>query len=54
MRDLYGDRYDPQKLARPGDVAETCWLTDLQPAGAWSNIAFELKILRLPLILLDC
>jgi len=37
MRDLYGDRYDPEKLARPDDVAETYWLTYLQPAGAWSN-----------------
>lgn len=37
MRELYGDRYDPEKLARPEDVAETYWLTHLQPAGAWSN-----------------
>jgi len=37
MRDLYGDRYDPEKLARPDDVAETYWLTHLQPTGAWSN-----------------
>lgn len=37
MRDLYGDSYDPEKLARPDDVAETYWLTYLQPTGAWSN-----------------
>lgn len=37
MRKLYGERYDPQKLARPEDVAETYWLTYLQPSGAWSN-----------------
>lgn len=37
MRDLYGDRYDPEILARPEDVAETYWLTHLQPTGAWSN-----------------
>ena len=37
MRDLYGDRYDAEKLADPDDVAETYWLTHLQPAGAWSN-----------------
>ncbi|MCY3767978.1 MAG: SDR family NAD(P)-dependent oxidoreductase [Gammaproteobacteria bacterium] len=37
MRDLYGDRYDPEKLADPDEVAETYWLTHLQPAGAWSN-----------------
>ena len=37
MRELYGDRYDPEKLANPDDVAETYWLTYLQPTGAWSN-----------------
>ncbi len=37
MRDLYGDKYDPGKLASPDDVAETYWLTYLQPTGAWSN-----------------
>ncbi|MGI9317377.1 MAG: SDR family NAD(P)-dependent oxidoreductase [bacterium] len=37
MRDLYGDRYDPDKLASPDDVAESYWLTYLQPKGAWSN-----------------
>lgn len=37
MRSLYGDSYDPEKLARPEDVAETYWLTHLQPKGAWSN-----------------
>lgn len=29
MRALYGDRYDPEKLACPDDVAETYWLTHL-------------------------
>lgn len=37
MRELYGDRYDPDILADPDDVAETYWLTHLQPKGAWSN-----------------
>jgi NAD(P)-dependent dehydrogenase (short-subunit alcohol dehydrogenase family) len=37
MHELYGDKYDPEKLARPDDVAETYWLTYLQPTGAWSN-----------------
>lgn len=37
MRDLYGDKYDPGKLASPDDVAKTYWLTYLQPTGAWSN-----------------
>lgn len=37
MRELYGDKYDPDKLASPDDVAETYWLTYQQPKGAWSN-----------------
>ena len=37
MRKIYGDKYDPQKLAQPEEVAETYWLTHLQPQGAWSN-----------------
>ena len=37
MRELYGERYDPEILAKPDDVAETYWLTHLQPTGAWSN-----------------
>ena len=37
MRELYGDRYDPEKLANPDDVAESYWLTHLQPRSAWSN-----------------
>ncbi len=37
MRRLYGDAYDPAKLAQPADVAETYWLTYQQPPGAWSN-----------------
>ncbi len=37
MRKIYGDKYAPAKLARPNDVAETYWLTYLQPKSAWSN-----------------
>jgi len=37
MRELYGENYDPDKLANPDDVAETYWLTYLQPKSAWSN-----------------
>jgi hypothetical protein len=37
MRDLYGDKVDPEKLAQPDNVAEAYWLTYLQPKGAWSN-----------------
>ena len=37
MRDAYGDRYNPEKLANPADVAEAYWLTHLQPKSAWSN-----------------
>ncbi len=37
MRDAYGDKYDPEKLANPADVAEAYWLTHLQPKSAWSN-----------------
>ena len=37
MRELYGDRYDPETLASPDDVAETYWWVYQQPKGAWSN-----------------
>jgi len=37
MREAYGDRYDPENLASPDDVAESYWLTHLQPKSAWSN-----------------
>ena len=37
MREVYGDRYDPEQLANPDDVAEAYWLTHLQPRSAWSN-----------------
>lgn len=37
MRELYGDRYDPEALASPNDVAETYWWVHKQPKGAWSN-----------------
>ena len=37
MRELYGDRYDPEKLVDPADVAEAYWLAYQQPKSAWSN-----------------
>ena len=37
MRASYGDKYDPENLASPDDVAESYWLTHLQPKSAWSN-----------------
>ncbi len=37
MKELYGESYDPEKLANPADVAEAYWLTHLQPRSAWSN-----------------
>ena len=37
MQDLYGDAYDPETLAKPEDVAQSYWLTHLQPRSAWSN-----------------
>ncbi len=37
MRASYGDRYDPENLANPDDVAQSYWLTHLQPKSAWSN-----------------
>ena len=37
MRESYGDRYDPENLASPDDVAESYWLTHRQPKSAWSN-----------------
>ncbi len=37
MRESYGDRYDPEILASPDAVAESYWLTHLQPKSAWSN-----------------
>lgn len=42
MHDAYGDKYDPENLASPVDVAESYWLTHLQPGSAWSN-AIELR-----------
>jgi NAD(P)-dependent dehydrogenase (short-subunit alcohol dehydrogenase family) len=37
MREIYGDGSDRGRLADPGDIAETYWLTYRQPKGAWSN-----------------
>lgn len=37
MRASYGDKYDPDVLASPDAVAESYWLTHLQPKSAWSN-----------------
>ena len=37
MRELYGDKYNPENLANPDAVAESYWLTYLQPKSAWSN-----------------
>lgn len=37
MRDLYGDAFDPDRMANPADVAQSYWLAHLQPRSAWSN-----------------
>lgn len=37
MRELYGDRYDPETLADPDGVAQSYWLLHQQPKSAWSN-----------------
>mgnify|MGYP003308901579 FL=1 len=37
MRGAHSDKYDPATLASPSDVAESYWLTHLQPQSAWSN-----------------
>ena len=37
MQKIYGDRYNPEILANPDDVAETYWWVYQQPKGAWSN-----------------
>ena len=36
-RAAYGERYDPENLASPDDVAQSYWLAHLQPKSAWSN-----------------
>ena len=37
MREMYGDQYDPEKLANTDDVAESYWWACQQPRSAWSN-----------------
>ena len=37
MRELHGDRFDPEKMASTADVAEAYWLACMQPRSAWSN-----------------
>ena len=37
MRELYGDKFDPEKMANTTDVAEAYWLAYRQPRSAWSN-----------------
>jgi len=37
MREIYGEKYEPETLASPSDIAESYWLTHLQPRSAWSN-----------------
>lgn len=37
MREMYGDDYDPEKLANTDDVAESYWWACQQPRSAWSN-----------------
>jgi len=37
MKESYGVNYNPKNLANPHDVAESYWLTHLQPKSAWSN-----------------
>ena len=37
MRELYGDKYNPDQLADPDDVAEAYWWAHRQPKSAWSN-----------------
>ncbi len=37
MRELYGDDFDPEKMANTADVAQSYWYAHLQPRSAWSN-----------------
>jgi NADP-dependent 3-hydroxy acid dehydrogenase YdfG len=37
MKESYGVNYNSENLANPHDVAESYWLTHLQPKSAWSN-----------------
>lgn len=37
MREKYGDRFDPEKMANTTDVAVAYWLACQQPRSAWSN-----------------
>ena len=36
-RELYGDKFDPEKMANTSDVAEAFWLAYQQPKSVWSN-----------------
>lgn len=37
MREIYGDKFDASQMANTADVAQSYWLTHLQPRSAWSN-----------------
>ncbi len=37
MREYYGDKFDPEKMANTDDVAKAYWWAHNQPKSAWSN-----------------
>ncbi|MGI9405048.1 MAG: SDR family NAD(P)-dependent oxidoreductase, partial [Hyphomicrobiaceae bacterium] len=37
MRELYGDKFDQERMANTADVAESYWHAHRQPRSAWSN-----------------
>jgi len=37
MREYYGDKFNPEKMANTDDVAESYWWAHQQPKSAWSN-----------------
>jgi NAD(P)-dependent dehydrogenase (short-subunit alcohol dehydrogenase family) len=37
VREYYGDRFQPEELSKPDDVAETYYWIHRQPRSAWSN-----------------